>query len=224
MKALKLIFVGISLFFFGNALGETKKEDPAQIKVKIEGCKKLIAEHCGSSSFEECSKKKDKKTGQVGACVSFLATHRKMFDLDDLNPNFQTLLKGIDKPGEDGKECAEVAKKVCGDDVDLPSCMQRNAGSFPSFCRNFASDRIAKMEAAQRNDPQLKSCSTDIMKQCKADLGKDDDNNPKVVLAGLEKYRACLKKAMEKSRVCQDLVKVDKNTPVSKSIQLINGQ
>lgn len=230
MKALNGITLGLTLVaalvFSGNISAEIDDSDPAKVKENVEKCKKLLREHCGSRSFKECSKKKDKKTAQVGKCVSYMAKHRKAFDIGELNPDFQSLVKSFSSPGQDGKKCMETAKLVCGEDVDLKVCMRQFSGRFPSFCREFAENKIGHMEAAYKNDPGLRGCTDNLMAKCKgeANLGKDDEPNAKVIMAGMAKYEACLMKAIKTTPGCAEVVKMDKKTPPSKSIQLINGQ
>ncbi len=218
MKTFKAFTLGALLV----ASPFTQAEKELSVKEGVKKCKELIAEHCGDKSFEDCMKKEDPKSGKVGECVSFMVKNRKAFDLNDLNPNFQTLLKDINDQDQDASKCIETAKMVCGEGADLKDCLRQQAGRFPSYCRDLARDRVDKMQAAYDNDPKLQGCTKNLMKQCKLDLGSDTETDRKVLMAGMAKYQACLKKMLPKTRGCGELVKVDKKTKPSQSVQLIN--
>jgi hypothetical protein len=212
----------ITVLLFSTPLFAESSSADGKVQENVNQCKSLIKSHCGSKSFKECMTIKDKKTAQVTDCVEYLTKHRKMFDINELSASFKTLVDANKNPSEDAKKCAKIAGEVCGEDVDIAACMTLKANFFPSYCRDFAEKRVGHMEAAYNNDAVLRGCTNDLMKHCKIDLGADDNSSKEVIMAGMRKYEACLQKALKKTASCGQLVNIDKKTPPSKSIQLIN--
>jgi|GEM_PF-2071830 len=228
MKTISLFLMvfGILCSSFADERAENQdRKHKASISISIKdgvkNCKELIASHCGDKTFEQCMKLEDPKSGKVGECVSFMVRNRDKVNVEGLRPDFTSLLKDFSSKTQDASKCIETAKVVCGEGAEFKECLATQAGSFPSYCRDLARDRVDKMEAAYKNDPKLNSCTNSLMKKCKLDMGKDDELDKKVVMAGLNKYQACLKETLPKMRECSDLVKVDKKTKPSESVQLI---
>ena len=217
----KLIYSSLLCFLW---LAGLHAEDT--VSQNLETCEKFLNSYCGSMNWQECTQKQNKKSAQVAQCVQFIVkNHQKISVENNLAPTFKTLLKDLKNDHKDNAECIKTANAICGDGIGFNECLEKNAGSFPSYCRGAVKDNLNKMQAAYNNDVELKSCTDIIIQKCKPHLKEQNNTSltmaqEKAMYAG---YQKCLQGAIPKTRACQGLVNANKNNQTRPSVQKITN-
>ena len=209
------------LLLFMLALQVTAQDN---FKKDFGQCQSFLKKYCGSMKWEDCAKKEDKQSEQVIQCVKFYVENKERIETKDLQPSFQSLVKDFKGNAADNQKCIETARLVCGDDMGFKDCFQKQAGRFPSYCRDMARNNVDKMQAAYDNDPELQGCTNQLMSQCQKELavlGDENITDQKRMMASMNRYQKCVKEILPKVKACESLVNVKKDKPLSPSVQKI---
>lgn len=226
MKVSKLVTIGIfSLLATSLTYGESPRPaiDKADgVRENVMKCKKLINSFCGEKSHEECMKQQDPRSAQVSQCVNYMMANFSDWVVEDLNPKFADVYKGMTKKNTDINDCVKKAQVVCGDDSSFESCLISNPGAFPSYCRSAMKDQIDQMNAAYQHDPKLASCTDVLMAQCKLNFG-DVDESQKETMKKIKKYQDCVEKAIPSTPACAKVIQASEGAApaAASSVQLI---
>ncbi len=228
-KRICAIFIGALMLGFGSLNAEMSSENDAQenFKKDFKSCTSFLQDYCGGTPWEDCVQKPDKKSHQVAQCVQFMMKNQQSIkekEQSELAPTFQTLLKDVKSGVRDSAECIKIANTICGDGQGFNECLEKNAGSFPSYCRAAVKDSLNKMEAAYDNDVELKSCADVLVGKCDKLLKEENnvdltDAQERAMYAG---YQACLKTTLPKLRACQGLINADQKSKKAPGVQKID--
>lgn len=216
--------ITVTFFLLFLGLGIHGEEENA-FKKDLGTCQKFLKSYCGSTPWEECVQKPDKKSHQVAQCIRFLVSNKnKLQEEDELVPTFKTLVTDLKKDFKDNSECIKIANTVCGDGTGFNECLEKNAGSFPSYCRGAVKEGLNKMQAAYNNDVELKSCTDVAIGSCEKLLKEENnlDLTDAQESAMYAKYQACLEDSIPKLQACQGLINADKGSKKAPGVQRID--
>lgn len=227
MKTLKLNFMilCIGLCFQSQAeerKAETIVDQKKSVEENLTACNTLIRNHCGNKSNEECMKQASPKTAQVAMCVGYMMKNPMKGMGKGLHSSFQSLYDSVTSKENDLSSCLKKAKVVCGENVNVETCLISNPGAFPSFCKELMKDSMAQMNNVYENNPEMAGCTDSLMKQCPLDLS-DVNETKEESMKKLQAYQDCLAQKVKESSSCKGIINSQtKNTSgFGKNTQLI---
>ena len=107
------------LFAFGNSFFSKYKKVKRHLSIinketsfeeNLDNCKKLIGEHCGSKSNQECLKQVSPKSAQVAECMAYMMKNPKKGMTDGLHQSFQSVYDNVLNKKDDMGKCIKRLK------------------------------------------------------------------------------------------------------------------